>query len=382
MQINSPIPGKILKWHVKNGDFIKPGDTILQLAEIKEDYWDPNLVLRAQQSLQAKKEVTQNYQLKINMTQRQLEAIESSQKLKLTQNKIKAEQLQQKLKADQADLVAINNELSLLQDQYNRHKKLFDEGLVSLTKLQETSVKFQNAVAKKTSSENKIAQTNQEILNNEVERNAIVQDFNEKISKTQGEVFQNLGYIGSTNSDIAKLENQVTNYQVRQGLYHIIASQHGQVIQINKSGINEVLKEGENIGMIVPIDVTYAVEFFVKPMDLPLINEGQIVNLVFDGFPAIVFSGWPEASFGIFKSRVFAIESNVEENGMYRIILVEEQNQKKWPRLIRIGLGVKGFALLNDVPIFYEIWRQINGFPPDFFKGYKTDEKLKKTDKK
>ena len=36
-QLNSPIPGRIIKWNVKNGDYVKKGDTLLQLSEIKED---------------------------------------------------------------------------------------------------------------------------------------------------------------------------------------------------------------------------------------------------------------------------------------------------------------------------------------------------------
>ena len=33
--------------------------------------------------------------------------------------------------------------------------------------------------------------------------------------------------------------------------------------------------------------------------------------------------------------------------------------------------------LLKDVPIWYELWRQINGFPPEYYK-VKTAEKPKK----
>ena len=31
-----------------------------------------------------------------------------------------------------------------------------------------------------------------------------------------------------------------------------------------------------------------------------------------------------------------------------------------------MGSGVYGWALLDDVPVWYELWRQINGFPPDY----------------
>ena len=35
--IQSPIPGRIVKWYVKEGDYVHKGDTILKLSEIKED---------------------------------------------------------------------------------------------------------------------------------------------------------------------------------------------------------------------------------------------------------------------------------------------------------------------------------------------------------
>ena len=42
--IQSVISGRIEKWYVNEGDFVKKGDTILFISEIKEDYLDPNLV--------------------------------------------------------------------------------------------------------------------------------------------------------------------------------------------------------------------------------------------------------------------------------------------------------------------------------------------------
>jgi len=34
---------------------------------------------------------------------------------------------------------------------------------------------------------------------------------------------------------------------------------------------------------------------------------------------------------------------------------------------LRIGSGANGFALLNDVPLWYEVWRQLNAFPPNYY---------------
>lgn len=98
-----------------------------------------------------------------------------------------------------------------------------------------------------------------------------------------------MGQIEGSDGDIAKLENQVANYKARQGLYFIIASQDGQIVQLNKAGIGEILKDGENIGTIVPTDVDHAVEIYIKPVDLPLIKEGQRVMCTLTVFLPLYF---------------------------------------------------------------------------------------------
>lgn len=377
-QLNSPIPGKIVKWFVKNGDFVKKGDTILQISEIKDEYFDPLLVERTEQQMSAKKGVGDYYSEKVKTTNSQLSALDNALDLKLSQLKIKISQLNNKLAAEEAELSAVKNELKLSEDQFNRQKKMFDEGLVSLTQFQQRSASYQNTVAKKTSAENKVAQTKQEITNTQIEQNAAIQEYTEKISKIEGDRFQALGQIEGNYGEIAKLQNQITNYKMRKGLYFIIASQDGQITQINKAGIGEILKDGESIGTIVPTNVDYAVEFYVKPVDLPLIKKGQSVTCIFDGFPAIVFSGWPNSSYGTFKGKVIAVESNISANGMFKALVIQDKEDKPWPPQIMMGAGVNGLAILNDVPIWYEIWRNINGFPPDYYVVKNTTDEKKK----
>ena len=56
------------------------------------------------------------------------------------------------------------------------------------------------------------------------------------------------------------------------------------------------------------------------------------------------------------------------ENGKYRILIAPDNKDKKWPKDIRIGSGAQTIALLKNVPIWYEVWRNLNGFPPDYYK--------------
>jgi multidrug resistance efflux pump len=368
-EINSPIPGKIQKWYVKEGDYIKKGDTILVISEIKEDYLDPNLINRTREQVQAKKEAVSNYQGKISTAGSQIAALSEARKLKILQLQNKIAQLENKLKGEKAELIAAENDLKLSKDQFNRQQKMFEEGLVSQTQLQQRNLTYQNSQAKKITIENKILQTEQEIVNVRLEQNSATQDYTEKISKAEGDRYQSASQISSGQAEIAKLENQVSSYTIRNGMYIITAPQDGQIIQSKKSGIGEILKEGERLMMIVPDKINYAVEMFVRPVDLQLISLGQKVRFMFDGFPAIVFSGWPEGSYGTFGGTIVAYEGNISENGLYRVLVKEDPKDKKWPAHLKLGTGAQGIALIKDVPIWYELWRNINGFPPDYYKG-------------
>jgi hypothetical protein len=119
-------------------------------------------------------------------------------------------------------------------------------------------------------------------------------------------------------------------------------------------------------------------------MDLPLIHLGENVRFVFDGFPAIVFSGWPNNSYGTFGGKITAIETNISSNGKFRVLVAEDTTtlHKTWPKNLKIGGGAKGIALLKDVKVGYELWRNINGFPPEYYKPKTKEESKNKDDKK
>ena len=119
--------------------------------------------------------------------------------------------------------------------------------------------------------------------------------------------------------------------------------------------------------MVMPAGMDLAVELYVRPMDMPLVNKGQKVRFIFDGWPSIVFSGWPNSSYGTFGGAVVAIDNFISPNGNYRILVAPMNDEQPWPRALRVGGGAVGFALMKNVPIWYELWRQVNGFPPDLY---------------
>ena len=377
-QVNTIIGGRVMKWHIKEGDYVKAGDTLVQLTEVKTDYLDPDLLQRTKEQLAGKQLSVEYYKSKVDVTGQQIGAINSGLQLKLNQLMNKLSQLQMKVQADSAEAAAANNDFIIGTKQYNRQKAMYDSGLVSLTQLEIRNQQFQNAIAKKISAENRLANSKQDLTITKIEMSAMQQENLEKVAKAQGDQFQSLTQIASGQADVAKLENQYASYSIRNGMYYILASQSGQIIKAQKAGIGEIVKEGDMIAEIVPDKIQYAVEMYVLPLDLPLIAAGQKVRFLFDGFPAIVFSGWPKASSGTFGGEIVAVESNVSVNGKFRVLVKEDATDKPWPKELKIGAGANGITLLKDVMVWYELWRNINGFPPDYYKKEEPKQKEKK----
>ena len=381
-QVNSVIAGSIVKWHVAEGDFVKAGDTILQLGEVKVDYFDPQLLERTQQQINAKQQSVEAYKSKANTTVTQGQALERGRELKLQSLDNKIGQQFLKVQTDEADLLALNNELNIYKRQIDAANIMLDSGAISLSEFEKRKVNYQNSLAKVNSTNNKLLQNRQELMNLRIEQNSAVQEYTDKISKAEGERFSSLSNAASTEAEVSKLQNQYSNYDARNKLYYITASQSGQITKAKKAGIGEMVKEGDMMVEIVPDKIQYAVEMFVEPVDLPLISRGQKVRFIFDGFPVIVFSGWPESSYGTFGGKVTAVETSVSYNGKFRVLVTEDPKDKPWPRQLKMGGGANGIALLKDVRIYYELWRNINGFPPEYYVTDPTKETTANSEKK
>lgn len=376
--VQTAIAGRIEKWYVKEGDFVQKGDTILFISEIKEDYLDPNLMENTKNQVDAKKMAQQSYGGKVVSLSSQMAAIENEKKLKLQQAKNKIRQGILKVKSDSMDLVAVRTQLKIATTQFNRSITLNKEGLKPLTDVEEKRLKLQEIEAKIITQENKFISSENELINAKVEVNRIAAEYNEKSSKAQSEQYTALSNQYDTKAQVNKLENQYTNYKIRNGMYFIKAPQSGYVNRAIQSGIGETIKEGTQIVSIMPSKYDVAVETFVSPNDLPLIHKGEKVRVWFDGWPTIVFSGWPNMSYGTFGGKIVAVENFISDNGKFRILIAPDQEEAPWPKQISMGSGAKTLALLDNVPVWFEIWRTLNGFPPNYYQPKNKTSKEKK----
>ncbi len=380
--IQSPIPGKIEKWYVKEGDFVKKGDTILFISEIKSEYFDPLLVERTKNQRDAKNRSVTSYGNKITALRNQLSAIKNEQTLKLKQARNKLKQSYLKVQSDSIAFQAAKTNIKIANRQYERTLTLQKEGLKAVTDVEAKRLKQQETQAKLITQENKLLASKNKVINARIEINRIAAEYADKIAKSESVLFTAESSQFDAVAQASKLDNQSANYEIRNALLYIKAPQDGFINKALKAGIGETFKEGDKLVGIMPTNYDLAVETYIEPIDLPLIHLNEKVRIQFDGWPSIFFSGWPNASFGTFAGKVVAVETFISDNGKFRILIAPDASENhNWPKNLRVGSGAYTVALLEDVPVWYELWRKLNGFPPNYYQP-ETNKNIKVTKSK
>lgn len=379
--VESAIAGRIDQWHVIEGQYVNKGDTILTLTEVKDIYFDPELLFRTQQQIDNKMESIEAKKQKIEQLENQIAALQDLLVAKREQAENKLKQARFKLTSDSIDFLAEKVRFANQENIFERNRERYNAGNISTTKFQEIESKYQESKMKVISAENKFLESRTEVINARVNISGVQAELQDKISKARSDLNNTSAEVFDAQASLAKLENQYANYDIRTQNRQLVAPQNGYVVKAMKAGIGETIKEGDAVAQIMSENPNLAVEMFVKAMDVPLLQKGRKVRIEFDGWPALQFSGWPSVSVGTFGGVVSVIDKVETKGGEFRILVSPDPEDEPWPEQLRVGSGTKGWVMLDNVAVWYEIWRQLNGFPPSLYEAPEGDELQDKSGK-
>ncbi len=174
-------------------------------------------------------------------------------------------------------------------------------------------------------------------------------------------------YLGEESRALAQL-NQVEVKFSRQHAQVLYAPRDGTIVSVLSADNATMVKEGQALATFVPSGVPLAAEIYVDGMDMPLIHEGRKVRLQFEGWPVVQFSGWPSTAIGTFGGVVAFVAPTANIDGKFQVLITPDKDDITWPdeRFLRLGAKAKGWVLLDTVSVGYELWRQLNNFPPRY----------------
>jgi adhesin transport system membrane fusion protein len=167
-------------------------------------------------------------------------------------------------------------------------------------------------------------------------------------------------------NDASQKQLEADTRVARQQSQRVTAPRDGVVLRLHGGPGGALVKEGDLLVTFVPDASAHAVELWVDGNDLPLLESGQQVRLMFEGWPAIQLPGFPGAQAGTFAGRLAFVDATDDGAGRFRIVVLPDEAEPSWPDPLRLrqGVRVKGWVLLGQVRLGYELWRRTNGFPP------------------
>jgi len=152
----------------------------------------------------------------------------------------------------------------------------------------------------------------------------------------------------------------------RQNVQTVRAPRDGVILSLNAGDVATAISSGDVLATFIPADAPLAVEIYIPGRDAPLVRPGRKVRLQFEGWPAVQFSGWPSVAVGTFGGEVLSVDPSASTNGLFRVLVVPDSEAEPWPasQFIRFGAKAQGWILLETVTVGFEVWRQLNNFPP------------------
>lgn len=341
--VRASISGRITRWYINEGARVRRGDTLAVLVDIKPEYMPENLTGTMEEILR-------------NTSDAQAFAITSS--------KQKVEQIQQKVLAARAKYENALVEIETARIRLRRAQELRNEGLISEQDMESARLRMQKAVA------------------DSVDSRSSLQGVDREYEGAQNDLLQKMQ---DAQVKVAETRVKLQSIQQRRSAGVVLSPADGYVTRIAYAGYGETVKEGDQLALLVPDTDDRAIEMFISARDAAIVDTGRPVRVRFQGYPAFLFSGFPNLAIGTFPGRVAVVDAVDNGKGKYRVLVVPDTDSKQeWPEphFLRQGTPANAWILLSEVSIGFEIWRQLNGFPPMLPTEYPTDLMPKSEGKK
>ncbi len=355
--IDAPVDGRVVRWHVSEGDTVRRGDPIVELADN-----DPAFVERLEaERIQVALTIEQGEQ-RARVLDDRIHGLEETRRTGVAAAELRARMAGERAAAAEQALAAARAAQVTADLNLERQTALAAKGLTSTRNVElavleaaQRAAEVERAVASLNASRSELGAFDAELQRTEAEAQTRIDEARAGLASAQSDV-------AKARAELARMEVRVSRQQAQQ----VVAPIDGTVLRIVGRQSGEQLKAGAPLAVLVPASVRNVVELWINGNDMPMVQAGRHVRLQFEGWPALQFTGWPAVAVGTFGGRVLLVDATDNGLGRFRVLVDADSTDDPWPssHYLRQGVRANGWVLLDTVPIGWEIWRQFNGFPP------------------
>ncbi len=357
--VKAAIKGRVMAWKagLREGAAVRQGEVICEIQGI-----DPLLIRRLEQQVAYGGQKRDANRLKLEEYREQITAFTEARQRTIEAGLQGIEAAKQKVAAENQALSAAKAGEDQVRVNVERRRQMFAEQLVSRLDLEQEERKYLEAAAKLREAAAKVAGAMADVSSKQAELELKTREADAKISSAEAMLRTAEGDVAMAEKELVESESKLA----QQRSQSVTSPIDGTVLRLLVNQGGEIVSEEDPLFIIVPDQAERAVELWLDGNDIPLVSVGRQVRLQFEGWPAVQFVGWPSAAVGTFGGQIVNIDSTDNGKGEFRVLIMPLAGEEKWPtgKFLRQGQRANGWVLLDRVPLWYEFWRQINGFPP------------------
>ncbi len=366
--VEAQITGRIKKWHALEGDQVKAGDLILELEDNDPNFLSPDLLAFLDQRKEALERTKRAALARVDQLDKRIvemrnlvKAAIPSAEARVVEAGNKVRQAHQQVEA--AKIATITAALNL-----DRHKQLLKRGLVSQREL-ELAVQTDTASqADLEGSQSNLRAAEEAMRSLGFGRDQVSAEMLQRLLDAEATRDASVAEAAKVADQLADVSLRRSNAEHRRLASNILAPIDGTVVKMAKVGVGETVQQGDTLMRLSPTSTDKAIEMTADGLDAPLLNVGRKVKILFYGIPAIPLPAWPELMAGTYSGVIKVIDQVDDGKGNYRFWVIPDLDDRPWPEQSHVRQGTKtmGWVILNRVPLWYELWRRFNLFPPDY----------------
>lgn len=355
--VDAPVEGRVVRVLVREGSRVAEGDVVVELADI-----DPEYASRLQLEASAlDQRVTSARSAVLEMEGRVLDLLESrTRALAAAEARVTAAS-ERRLGAEHR-VAESEAQLERDQQQLERRQKGVAQGIASERDLEVAVADAKRSEAARDQAVAAVQAARAEEDSARAERARMEAEADANLAQARATRDSAEMTEQSAAADLARAQVRVS----RQATQVVRAPRAGRVSRVIAAPGSQLVKPGDPLVEIVPDATEWAVELRVSGRDQPLITEGARARIQFEGWPAVAFVGPPGGAAGTFGGVVRLVDPSGDPgSGTVRVLVTPDPEQPAWPEetYLRQGSRAVGWVLLGRVPLVYELWRQLHGFP-------------------
>lgn len=354
--LQSTIGGRVVRWHVLEGETVEAGQLLVDLADN-----DPERLRRLERRVDAARSQLEAYRAAATAYEERVQALEQSQRAQIDAARAEVQIAREALAAQREALAAAEAGVATARLQQTRLQGLANEGLASERDRELAELAMTNANADLATQQARLRSAEASLQSKRAALDRAEASTEADLRSATAALRSAQTQVASADASLLSAESEVA----QQAAQTVRAPREGVVQRIHQQAGVQVSR-GTTLATIVPATSTRAVALYVDGNDAALITPGRKVRLQFEGWPAVQFSGWPSVAVGTFGGVVSFVDPSDDGSGDFRVVVTSDPEDQPWPdtRYLRQGTRAKGWVLLDEVSVGFELWRQINGFPP------------------